>query len=123
MARDSFVRVRSMNPEQRADMLRKYQDLPQEKKQALTTQGQASKGLVVPKAVPSAPVARRVELREGASVRNPALAAQKGANPIVAPAVRPKAPEPPAAPPPAPPSSPAPTTIDPSNPAPTIVKP
>ena len=99
VARDSFARIRSMNPEQRADLLRKYQELPDDKKQALTTQGQANKGIVVSRTPPVA-ASRRVEIREGAKVRNPAVAAQKNANPIVAPAVRaPKAPEvaPPAA--------------------------
>lgn len=85
VARDSFARIRSMNPEQRADLLRKYQELPPEKREALTTRGQASKGIIVPKPVP-APVQRRVQIREGAQVRNPAIAAQKSASPLVAPA-------------------------------------
>jgi hypothetical protein len=103
VARDSYGRVRAMNAEQRADMLRRYQALPPEKRKALTTQGQASKAIVVPKPAPPA-VARRVQLREGAKVRNPALAAQKSAVPLVAPA-RPAAKPPetaPAALPPAP---------------------
>ena len=94
VARDSYGRVRAMNPEQRADMLRKYQELPPEKREALTTQGQKSKAIVVPKPAPPA-VERRVQIREGAKVRNPAVAAQKSAGPLVAPA-RP-APKPPEA--------------------------
>ncbi len=75
VARDSFARVRAMPPEQRAEMLRKYRELPDEKKHELATQSQA-KMLVVPK--PQAtPSARRVQLSEGAKVKNPALAAQK----------------------------------------------
>ncbi|MEO8936564.1 MAG: DUF3106 domain-containing protein [Burkholderiaceae bacterium] len=83
VARDSFARVRAMNPEQRADMLRKYHALPPEKRQALTKEGRANKVIVVPK--PSTvPVPRRVQIREGAKVRNPALAAQKSTNPSAA---------------------------------------
>lgn len=110
VARDSFARIRSMNPEQRADMLRKYQELPPERREALTSQGQASKGIVVPKPVPAA-VERRVQIREGAKVRNPAVAAQKSASPLVAPARPPvKAPVVPAAEsPPAPPAAPTPS--------------
>ena len=85
VARDSFARVRSMSPEQRADMLRKYHELPDEKKQSLTTEGRASKVIVVPKPMPPTSP-RRSQLSEGALVRNPALAAQKAANPLVAPA-------------------------------------
>ena len=85
VARDSFARIRQMNPEQRADLLRKYRELPAEKRQALVTQGQANKAIVVPKP-PTTPVPRRTELNEGAKVRNPAIAAQKAASPLVAPA-------------------------------------
>lgn len=104
-ARDSFARVRAMNPDQRADMLRKYQELPPERKQALTNEGQASRMIVVPKQLPSSmPAPRRAELSEGARVPNPAIAAQKNANPIVAPAkkVVPPAPAPAAIPAPSP---------------------
>lgn len=87
-ARDSFERIRAMNPEQRAEMLRKYQELPPERRQALTARGQANKGIVVPKPVP-APAERRVQIREGAKVRNPAVAAQKSNSAIVAPARKP----------------------------------
>ena len=77
VARDSFARVRAMPPEQRAEMLRKYRELPDEKKHELATQSQA-KMLVVPK--PQAtPSARRVQLSEGAKVKNPAIAAQRAA--------------------------------------------
>lgn len=85
VARDSFVRVRQMNPEQRADLLRKYHELPPEKRQALVAEGQANKVIVVPKP-PTAPPPRRVQISEGAKVRNPAVAAQKGTNPLIAPA-------------------------------------
>ncbi len=96
VARDTFARVRSMNPEQRAEMLRKYQELPPEKRQALASEGHAAKVLVVPKRMP-APVPRRVEVSEGAKMRNPAIAAQKNANPLTAPArVAAPTPKPPA---------------------------
>jgi hypothetical protein len=86
VARDSYARVRAMPPEQRADMLRKYQELPQEKKQALATEGKANKALVVPKPILSpVPVPRRTQMSEGAKVRNPAVAAQKSASPVAAP--------------------------------------
>lgn len=90
VARDSFARIRQMPPEQRADLLRKYQELPPEKRQALVTEGRASKVIVVPK--PSTtPVPRRAQISEGAKAGNPAVAAQKGANPLLVPA-RPRAP-------------------------------
>ena len=107
VARDSYARIRAMNPEQRADLLRKYQELPPEKREALTTQGQASKGIVVPKPAPAA-VERRVQIREGAKVRNPAVAAQKSASSLVAPA-RPASR--PTESPASPPSTPMPTPI------------
>ena len=76
VARDSFARVRAMPPEQRAEMLRKYQELPEEKKHELASQSQATKILVVPK--PQAtPSSRRAQLSEGAKLTNPAVAAQK----------------------------------------------
>jgi hypothetical protein len=88
VARDSFSRIQSMPPEQRAEMLRKYQELPAEKRKALTSEGLATKPLVVSKSM-SRTTSRRTELREGAKVRNPAVAAQKSASPIAA---RPKVP-------------------------------
>lgn len=93
VARDSFARVRSMNPEQRADMLRKYRELPPERRQALTTEGKASKAIIVPKPL-TVPVPRRTQISEGAKARNPALAAQKGANPVVGPPVSRRQPAP-----------------------------
>ena len=92
-ARDTFTRVRAMNADQRADLLRKYQELPPERKQALTTEGQANRMIVVPRPLPSLPAPKRSELSEGARVR-PAVAAQKSANPIVAPAKRVEVPAP-----------------------------
>ena len=77
VARDSFARVRAMPPEKRAEMLRKYSELPDEKKKQLTTEGQASKSIVVPKPSTSATTPRRIQMSEGAKVRNPAIAAQK----------------------------------------------
>ena len=96
VARDSFARIRAMPPEQRAAMLRKYQELPPERRQALATEGRAAKPLVVPKALPSsAPVPRRTQIREGANDHNPALAARKSASPIITPvAPKPVAPVP-----------------------------
>jgi hypothetical protein len=96
VARDSYARIRAMPPEQRAEILRKYRELPDEKRQALATEGRAIKPLVVPKPMPAAPVSRRLQIREGASVRNPAVAAQKSASPMAAP-LQPTAPK--AAPP------------------------
>jgi hypothetical protein len=111
VARDSYARIRAMPPEQRAEILRKYQELPDEKRQALATEGRAVKPLVVPKPMPAAPVSRRLQIREGASVRNPAVAAQKSASPVAAP-VQPTAPKavPPAAAP-APPTTPTPAAL------------
>jgi hypothetical protein len=118
VARDSYARIRAMPPEQRAEILRKYQELPDEKRQALATEGRAVKPLVMPKPMPPAPVSRRLQIREGASVRNPAVAAQKSASPPAAP-VQPTAPKavPPAAAP-APPTTPTPAAL-PGTPAPT----
>lgn len=80
VARDSFARVRAMPPEKRAEMLQKYRALPDEKKHELATQSQATKMLVVPK--PHAtPSSRRVQIREGAKLGNPAIAAQKATAP------------------------------------------
>lgn len=126
VARDSFARIRAMPPEQRAEMLRKYQELSPERKQALATEGRATRPLIVPKQMPApAPVPRRTQIREGAKVRNPALAAEKSASPMAArphvepvrPAVLPAAPAvvPPAAtvtgaPPPVAPPAVAPVT-------------
>ena len=90
VARDSFARIHALPPEQRADLLRKYDELPPEKKKALANQAQVSKALVVPKPntlLPAATVTRRAQIREGVKVRNPALAAAKSASPIIAPAV------------------------------------
>lgn len=84
IARDSFARIRAMNPDQRADMLRKYHDLPPEKRQALRTEGRANKVIVVPKRLPG-PVPRRDQISEGAKARNPALAVQKSVSPVAAP--------------------------------------
>ncbi len=80
VARDSFARVRAMPPEQRAEMLRKYRELPDEKKHELATQSRATKMILVPKPQPTPP-SRRGQIVEGAKVKNPALAAQKAAAP------------------------------------------
>lgn len=80
VARDSFARVRAMPPEQRAEMLRKYQELPDEKKHELASQSQATKMLLIPKPQPTPP-SRRVQISEGAKVKNPAVAAQKAGAP------------------------------------------
>ena len=108
IARDSFARVQALPPEKRAEMLQKYRELPPEKKEALTAEGQATKALVTTKAA-IRPSSRRNQLREGANIPNPAVAAQKGAAaqkatiaPVV-PAPQPLAPVPPAASLPAPP--------------------
>jgi hypothetical protein len=114
VARDSFARIRAMPPEQRAEILRKYQELPPERKQALTTEGQATKPLVVPKQMAApAQVPRRTQIREGAKVGNPAVAAQKSASPMAAPPhvdqsrpPAPASPPSPAAPPAAAPATP-----------------
>ncbi|MGI9027177.1 MAG: DUF3106 domain-containing protein [Burkholderiaceae bacterium] len=83
VARDSFARVRAMPPEQRAEMLRKYRELPDAKKHELASQSQATKMLLLPK--PQAtPPSRRVQISEGAKVKNPAIAAQKAAAPAPA---------------------------------------
>ena len=107
VARDSYERIKAMPPEQRADMLRKYRELPPEKREALASQAQIGKAIVMPKAPTTAPppVTRRTQIREGATVRNPAIAAQKSASPVVAP---PHAPKPAAPPAPAPAASSAP---------------
>jgi hypothetical protein len=117
VARDSYARIRALPPEQRAEILRKYRELSDEKRQALATEGRAVKPLVVPKPMPAEPVSRRLQIREGASVRNPAVAAQKSAGPIAAP-VQPTAPKavPPAATP-TPPTTPTPAAL-PGTPAP-----
>ena len=83
VARDSFARVRAMPPEQRAEMLRKYRELPDEKKHELAIQSQATKMILVPKPQPTPP-SRRGQIAEGAKVKNPALAAQKAAAPRAA---------------------------------------
>ncbi len=89
VARDSFARVRAMPPEQRAEMLRKYRELPDEKKHELANQVQTPKLLVLPKPH-TATSSRREQLSEGAKLKNPAIAAQKAAGPRApAPAVKP----------------------------------
>ena len=80
VARDSFARVRALPPEKRAEMLQKYQELPAERKEALAVQGQAAKGLIPPKPA-IRPSARRTQIREGANMPNPAVAAQKARAP------------------------------------------
>ena len=94
VARDSFARVQALPPEKRAEMLQKYQELPAERKEALAVQGQAVKGLIPPKPV-IRPSPRRTQIREGATMSNPAVAAQKArvpgpprapAEPVAAPA-------------------------------------
>jgi len=99
IARDSYERIKAMPPEQRADMLRKYRELPPEKREALASQSQTGKAIVMPKAPTTiaAPVARRAEIREGAKVRNPAIAAQKSASPVAGPPRNLKPSAPPAA--------------------------
>ena len=77
VARDSFARVQAMTPEKRAEMLRKYRELPDEKKEALAVEGQATKALVTTKAAIRHSV-RRSQIREGAKASNPAVAVQKG---------------------------------------------
>ncbi len=92
VARDSFARIRALPPEARADVLRKYRELPPEKREALTQQSVRNKALIVPRApvpTPAVTLARRAQIREGARVPNPAIAAAKSASPVVAPAVRP----------------------------------
>jgi hypothetical protein len=90
VARDSYERIKSMPPEKRADMLRQYRELPAEKREALASQPQIGKAIVMPKSptMVAPTVARRMEIREGAKVRNPAIAAQKSASPIVVPPAR-----------------------------------
>ena len=113
IARDSFARIKAMPPEQRAEMLRKYQELPPEKRQALASEGHAAKPLVMPKTM-SAPTPRRTQIREGAKVRNPVVAAQQSASPVVGrPAPKP-APVTPSAEPPIPLQAPAPAPVAPS---------
>ena len=80
VARDSFARVRAMPPEQRAEMLRRYRELPDEKKHELAIQSRATKMILVPKPQRTPP-SRRGQIAEGAKVKNPALAAQKAAAP------------------------------------------
>ncbi len=101
VARDSFARVRAMPPEQRAEVLRKYQELPDDRKKQLATESKAVKTIVVPKPQPGnvAPSPRRAQLTEGTKVKNPAVAAQKSAAP---PAVKVPAPVAPPVPAPVP---------------------
>ena len=117
VARDSFARIQAMPPAQRAEMLRKYQELPLEQRQALASEGRVAKPLIVPKPM-VIPTPRRIQIREGAKVRNPALAAEKSDSPVAAIAHRRPAPAPAApATAPAPASAPAttgagPQTVD-----------
>lgn len=79
VARDTFARVRAMPPQKRAEMLRKYRELPDAKRHELASEGRATKMLVVPKSH-KIHAARRIQLSEGAKVKNPALAAQKASH-------------------------------------------
>jgi Protein of unknown function (DUF3106) len=82
VARDSYARIRAMPPEERAEMLRKYQELTPEAREKLAHQGLAAKPLVVPRPQTTAsPSPQRNQLREGTKDRNPAIAAQKRQNP------------------------------------------
>lgn len=74
VARDSFARIRAMNPEQRAELLRKYRDLPDDQKKALA-ESKSSKVLVVPRSTIQA--GPRKQMEESAKAPNPALAAAR----------------------------------------------
>ena len=113
VARDTFARVRAMPPERRAEMLRKYRELPDTKRHELASEGRATRMLVVPKSH-RIHAARRVQLSEGAKVKNPALAAQKASHASArAAAKHAAAAKPPAAPAP-PPAAAVPATAQPA---------
>ena len=108
VARDSYARVQSLPPEKRAELLERYQQLPDDKKHQLTVEGKTNKTLTPAKPAsklpPPQPVPSKAQIRQGAAAPVPgrpataatpkALASQPDAAP--SPAAPPAAPASPA---------------------------
>ncbi len=75
IARDSYAHALSLPPEKRAELLQKYQSLPEEKKQQLAAESKAHKSLLPVKShVTSATtVPTKAQIKEGSRQRVPGL--------------------------------------------------
>ncbi len=90
VARDSYMRVQTLPPEKRAELLQQYQQLPDDKKQQLAAESRAHKMLIPPKPasklVPAQPTPSKAQIRQGAKESNPASVRPPPAKPGTAPA-------------------------------------
>jgi len=75
VARDTYARVQTMPPEKRAELLEKYQNLPEEKKRKLAAESKSTKSLtpVKPpsKQLPQQPTPNNAQIRQGVALGMP----------------------------------------------------
>lgn len=74
-ARDSYVRAHALPPEKRAELLQKYQQLPEEKKQQLAAEAKAHKSVIraKPEVTHQGPIPSKAQIREGSKQKVPGL--------------------------------------------------
>jgi len=86
VARDSYMRVQTLPPEKRAELLQQYQQLPDAKKRQLEAQSRAQKTLTPAKPLsrqgPAQAVPSKAQIRQGVQAGNPATVRP----PVAAPA-------------------------------------
>ncbi len=75
VARDTYARVQTLPPEKRAELLEKYQNLPEEKKRQLEAESKSTKSLtpVKPpsKQLPPQPTPNNAQIRQGVALGMP----------------------------------------------------